>query len=143
MLSSKKLMLVEVQRDLVLEDQENEPSESVLNLQLEKEEELFFAVKVRKRGVKLKGEQVVLVFFWRQLGVRTCFLKHQVFSLLSDWSHHFFQMLKWAWVLSLSSLALEPLRKLENSSSVFYSLKNAEKKHPQKMFFHDKMKKNR
>lgn len=48
-------------------------------------------------------------------------------------------MLKQAWVLSLSLLVLEPLQKLGNSSSVFYNLKTAERKLPQKMFFHDKM----
>lgn len=82
--SSEKLILVEVQRDLALEDQENGPSENVENLQLEKELELFSFSQVKKTGVKLKRNREVLVFFWHQLRVRTYFLKRQVFSLLSD-----------------------------------------------------------
>lgn len=82
--SSEKLILVEVQRDLELEDQENGPSENVENLQLEKELELFSFSQVKKTGVKLKRNQEALVFFWHQLRVRTYFLKRQVFSLLSD-----------------------------------------------------------
>lgn len=85
-----------MQKDLVQEDQENEPLRYMKNQQLVMEDVFFEKEKMIKERLKVKW--VVLEFFWHQLMVRTCFPKLQVFSLLSDWSHYCFQHLIEAWV---------------------------------------------